>query len=310
MDHPPHPADGTVDDEAGAVARILASGARANGDDAALLRIPGGSACVSTDTTIAGVHAPAGTHPHALGRRAAARALSDMAAMAARPAAVLCAVVTPGGGWNAAVAAANGVRERARETGCELVGGDMSAAAAADQPLTVVVTALGTRAGAGGRFVSRSGMGAGDVLLVTGAVGASGAALRTGATLLPEPPDRVEAALALAPFLTALIDLSDGLASDARHLARSSECGAQIDLDLLPLAPGAHDALRAACDGDDYELLAAIPPERVEAARAALGTACPGLPLTAIGTASSAADGVEFRRRGRPAELAGGFTHR
>ncbi|MCW2955743.1 MAG: thiamine-monophosphate kinase, partial [Thermoleophilia bacterium] len=114
-------------DETAALTQILAGAHRDNGDDATLLRVPGGVACISTDSTVEGVHAPLGTAVEALGRRAVARALSDLAAMGAVPVAVTCAVQVPPGRWADAVAAMGGARSVARERGCDVVGGDLTA---------------------------------------------------------------------------------------------------------------------------------------------------------------------------------------
>src|SRR5688500_10576398 len=105
--------DPRIEDEDAAVARALGVTSSRNGDDAAVLRIGGGALCVSTDSTVEGIHAPLGTTPRALGRRAAARALSDLAAMGAAPVAITCAVHVPDGRWADATAAVEGAGERA-----------------------------------------------------------------------------------------------------------------------------------------------------------------------------------------------------
>lgn len=301
--------DGPLKDEAQAVAHVLASTGRANGDDAAVLRIGGGMLCISTDSTIMGVHAPPDTPAHAFGRRAAARAISDIAAMGGAPVAVTCAVHVPPEGWAEAAAAVDGARERAGEQGAQLVGGDFARVDAG--ALALVITVIGRRAGARREaFVPRHGLRAGDVLLVTGELGAAAAALRSGSMLLPEPPDRVRAGIALAPFASAMIDLSDGLARDAAHLAALSGVAIDIHLDELPVPGGTEaDAQTAATGGDDYELLVGIRPDRVAAARAALWAACPGLPLTAIGVASDGAADLHFRSRHGRVPVGGGFVH-
>lgn len=301
-------ADPPIADEAAAIARVLARTGAGNGDDAAILRVGGGAMCVSTDSTVEGVHAPAGTAPGALGRHAVGRALSDLAAMGAAPAALVCAVHVPPGRWQDAVSAVEAVGERASEQGTELVGGDFTRV---DSPaLALVVTVLGRRAGARREpFVPRSGMRPGDELHVTGTLGASAVALMRGEAL-PEPPDRLRAGTALARAASAMIDLSDGLACDARNLARSSGCGVELELDAVPLAPGCSDPVRAATAGDDYELLVAIAPGRTADARRLLAGACPGLQLTRVGRATDAHDHVRASHDGVPVELESGFVHR
>jgi thiamine-monophosphate kinase len=294
-------------DEAGAIAHVLARTGRANGDDAAMLRIGGGATCISTDSTISGVHAPLGTAPHALGRRAAARAISDIAAMGAMPFALTCAVHVPEDGWDEAAEAIDGVRERALEQGAELVGGDFTRTRARE--LALVVTVLGRRAGSrAAPFVMRSGLRPADLLVVTGHLGAAADALARDAQPL-EPPDRIRAGIALAPFATAMVDLSDGLARDVAHLATASNVSIDVDLDLLTLAPGLHDPERAASGGDDYELLLGIAPGRMEAAAAALHTTCPELPITTIGAVTAGSADVRFLRGRARVELGGGFVH-
>lgn len=299
----------TIDDEAQAIARVLSAGSELNGDDAASLRVGGGAVCVSTDSTVAGVHAPVGTPPRALGRRAAARALSDLAAMGAAPVALTCAVHVPRSeGWTDAVLAVEGARERAAEQGAELVGGDFTRVRTG--ALALVVTVLGRRAGARrSAFVMRSGMRPGDTLMLTGALGRATHALARGERLLPEPPDRLRAGIALAPFACAMVDISDGLARDAGHLAASSGCGASVDLDAVPLASPDLDTIAAAAGGDDYELLVAVPREQQEQARDGLRAACPRLALTAIGTATERESGITFHRGGEPVEVPRGFVH-
>ncbi len=296
------------DDEPSALARILELTGRANGDDAAVLRAGSSPVCVSTDSTVAGVHAPVGTPPHALGRRAAARALSDLAAMGAAPLGMTCAVHVPEGAWGEAVHLVEGIIERGDEQRAELVGGDLCRTPAT--ALAVTVTVFGRRSGARhDGFVTRAGARASHDLYVTGAIGAATAALRGGARELPEPPDRIRAGIALAPFASAMLDLSDGIGRDARTLAAASRVHAAIELELVPLAPGVDDPVAAVEGGDDYELLLAIPPARVDAARHALAAVDSKLVLTRIGSCADGPVGASFTRGGVAVEVTGGFTH-
>lgn len=297
-----------IHDEASAVARILELTGSVNGDDAAILRPGASPVCVSTDTTITGVHAPRDTPPHALGRRAAARALSDLAAMGAAPLAMTCAVHVPARRWTDAVALVEGVIERGAEQVAPLAGGDLCRTPS--KALAVTVTVLGRRSGARrDAFVTRAGAHAGDELFVTGELGAASAALARDEAVLPEPPDRIRAGIALAPFATAMIDLSDGLARDVRNVARSSRVDARIELDRVPLATGVADVRAAALGGDDYELLVAIAPRRVAAARAALRAVDSKLSLTRVGTLVDGTGVVSFADAGTLVELPFGFTH-
>ncbi len=294
-------------DEASAIERILQLTGSENGDDAAILRPGASPVCVSTDSTVAGIHAPRETSPHALGRRAAARALSDLAAMGAAPLAMTCAVLVPAHGWSDAVALVEGVVERGTEQRAPLVGGDLCRTPS--DALAVTVTVLGRRSGTRrDTFVTRVGARAGDELLVTGVLGAATAALARGDEFLPEPPDRIRAGIALAPFATAMIDLSDGLSRDVRNLARSSRVDARIQLDRVPHAPGI-DARSTVLGGDDYELLVAIPARRVRDARIALATVDSKLSLTSIGTLVDGSGVVTFTDAGTVVDLPDGFTH-
>jgi thiamine-monophosphate kinase len=106
-----------------------------------------------------------------------------------------------------------------------------------------------------------------------------------------------------------MIDVSDGLARDARALAAASGCGLRIHLDAMPLAPAADDVIRAVGRGDDYELLVALDPQLLESAHRALSVACPELPLTPIGQLTDAPSGNEFLLRGAPVQPGVGFVH-
>ena len=210
------------------------------GDDAAVLA---GGLVASTDILVEGVHFDSGAmDARSIGHRAAAANLSDMAAMGAQPLCLLAAVGLPkeftGVGELAEGLAAHGV---------PLAGGDLSLA-----PLLVIsVTALGRAE----RPVLRSGGRPGDLLVVSGPLGGQAAAGYT----LPITPRLAEGA-ALARFATAMIDISDGIATDARRLADASGAGALVRLGDLPRAAGA-TLEQAAVGGEDYELLAAVPPD-------------------------------------------------
>lgn len=295
-------------DEATALAHVLLSCDRRAGDDAAVLLVGGGSTCVSVDSTIEGVHAPATTSVEVLGRRATARAASDLAAMGAAPLAMTCAVHVPTGRWADAVDAVRGVAARGRDQGLPLVGGDLSSTPAA--ALALVVTVLGRRGSArAGGYVSRSCAHAGDVVVVTGAIGAAGRALALGSDELPEPPDRLRAGMALARCASAMTDVTDGLVADVGHLASASGVAIRLDLDRVPVAPGVDDPVSACTSGDDYELVACLPPARLDAARRLLAAADPGASLTVVGSVAGGPAAVSCTLRGRPVDRPGGFVH-
>ena len=179
-----------------------------------------------------------------LGFRAAAVNLSDLAASGATPIGLLVTLALPP---DTDVADVVALYEGIAEAGVPVVGGDTTAA----KEVVVSVTA----AGRSERVPGRAGARPGDTLVVTGSLGAAGAAFRAGRYI--RPPLRLEEGRALAASAHALCDVSDGLAVDAAHIARRSGVRVVVDLDAVPLAPGATvDDLGF---GEDFELLAAVP---------------------------------------------------
>ena len=241
------------------------------GHDACVLRRPRGREVVCTDQVILGVHCELDAPAQAVGRKAAQRALSDLAATAAVPRGLMLAVRASRAvdervirGW------IQGVERAGRVCGAELVGGDI---ACAEGPASLCVTALGEYLGRGkppGRDRARVG----DWILLTGAVGGS----LSGRHL------RIEARLAAGRRLhhvhgaRALMDVSDGLAWDLYRMMRSSGVGAHIedlpihrDARLAARADGRDALSHALHDGEDHELIAVLP--RANALRALADTA-------------------------------------
>jgi thiamine-monophosphate kinase len=179
-----------------------------------------------------------------LGYRAAAVNLSDLAAAGAEPLALVVSLAAPG---STELDEILELYEGLGETGAPVVGGDTSEA----ERLYLSVTALGRSA----RIPGRSGAQPGDVLVVTGPLGAAGAAFRAGRYV--RPPLRLEEGTELARTAHAMLDLSDGLAVDARRIAERSGCRLVVELERVPLAAGAN--LDDLGFGEDYELLAAVP---------------------------------------------------
>jgi thiamine-monophosphate kinase len=216
---------------------------------------------VSVDSVVEGVHVDLDLcSPADVGWKAVMSALSDLAAMGARPVGALVALCVPGtsGGGELTLGVMGGVAEASRESGCAVVGGDVSAGGT----LTVAVTVMGTVDG--GVPLPRSGAQRGDAVLVTGPCGRSAAGLRVlrsgGGN---DPGDLVAAyrrpvarlAEGVAARLAgahAMIDISDGLALDLHRLADASAVG--FTLETVPVAPGATPE-EALGGGEDYELL-------------------------------------------------------
>ncbi len=291
--------------------------ARGLGDDCAFLEAGGERLAVSVDLSVEGVHFRRDwLSPAEIGYRAAAAALSDLAAVAAEPLALLLALGVPAEESEATVLAlGDGVAAAAADCGAAIVGGDLTRA-----PGIVVDCCVIGRAAA---EVRRRGAKPGDVLVVTGALGGPAAAIeewlagRQPPAALRERFARPAPRHAAARFLAAhraraMIDLSDGFAGDLLHLLAASGVGAGVDVGRLPVLPAAaqlaartgEPAWRlAARSGEEYELLAALPPDAAEAAV----TACP-VPLTPIGTIE-AEPGLRATERGTPVTLPTGYDH-
>ena len=215
---------------------------------------PAGLSCLSVDSIIENRHFTRADPPTSIGAKAAGAALSDLAAMGARPVgAVLALHIAPGWDGGALVAAC---RRSLAAYGCPLLGGDTSAAS----ELALSVTVWGEATA--GRLVHRHGGCAGDILAVTGPLGG---ALESGRHLHPKPLLDEGLWCAGHSSVHAMMDISDGLASDAPRLASASGLGCELHAATIPLHPDiatASDAQRrACCDGEDFTLLLAIDPE-------------------------------------------------
>ena len=247
------------------------------GDDAALLAVPGGQLlAVSTDTIVAGVHFPHSASAYAVGWKALAVNLSDLAAMGAMPAWATLALTLPSADAAWVGDFADGFAALAREFKLALVGGDTT-----QGPLCVNVTIHGFVPD--GAALVRSGARAGDAIFVTGTLGdaAGGLQLACGAHAdlvegavsasqaqrdllverLERPRPRIAQGLLLRGRATACIDVSDGLLADLGHICATGRVGAEIDVDSLPASSALLGAFDASTrqrlqlgGGDDYEL--------------------------------------------------------
>ena len=287
------------------------------GDDCAFLQAGDATLAVSIDLSIEDVHfRRAWLTPQEIGYRAATAALSDLAAVAAEPMALLLAVGAPEREPEATLqAVADGVGEAVRHAGAVIVGGDLTRA-----PQLVVDCCVIGRCAVP---VRRSGARPGDVLVVSGCLGGPAAALAAWQAGREPDPDarhrfaRPEARHLTAQYLArlgvrAMIDLSDGLGSDLLHLLSASGVGARIDVDRVPVHPAAaREAQRAGepawamavRSGEEYELLAALPPGVTDAVLRASPVA-----LTVIGDVESE-PGVRAVHRRLPVALPPGFDH-
>jgi len=261
-----------------------------SGDDAAI-SVPGGATVTSVDALVDGVHfRREWSSPAQIGAKALAVALSDLAAMGAEAGEAYVVLGVPEDlDEDGCLALLDGMTRVAEETGTTLAGGDVTRAAA----LTLAVTVVG-HADRPEDLVTRGGAQPGDALVATGELGGAAEGLRlleegkggpSGliARQLEPRPRLAEGNLLAKAGATAMIDISDGLGGDARHLAESSGVGLRIDAAALPLAKGVEDLTMAVSGGEDYELLAAIPLDR-------LGD----IPATRIGEVV-AGEGVEIR---------------
>lgn len=222
------------------------------GDDAAVIRRAGGEADVvyTTDAVIESIHFEPGTDPERIGHKMVGRLLSDLAAMGAVPDHLLLNLVVPGGTPAAVMESLyRGAEKLALLHGAAIVGGDTVGAS----PLALHGFAIGHVPK--GRAALRSGAREGDLLYVTGKLGGS----REGRHLDFSPRVREGLWLREGEWITAMMDLSDGLARDLPRLCQASGVGVDVDVSALPIT---HDLSGALMDGEDYELLFTVPVSR------------------------------------------------
>jgi thiamine-monophosphate kinase len=293
----------------------LGPAAGPGGDDCALIPLGGTTLAVSIDASLEGVHFRTDwlSFPE-IGWRATAAALSDLAADGAKPIGVMVSLGVPGEvgidvGVDDAVEIMMGAGAAAQSVGAKVLGGDLVRSV----KYLVDVCVLGTAE----RPVRRAGAHAGDGLWVTGTLGGVGLALRElragrrpdvdAAQRFARPEPRIAAGRWLAAHgATAMIDLSDGLAGDAGHLAAASGLGLEIALERVPCWLGV-EPLLAVASGEEYELLVALPPGFGDAQARAFAEAH-DLPLTRIG-GCALGRGVRFTDRGVPVSAPGGYDH-
>lgn len=252
------------------------------GDDAALLRVPEGfELAMTVDTLLAGRHFPSYATAEDIGWKSLAVSLSDLAAMGAEPSGFTLALTLPEADRDWLKSFAQGLFELAQQHSIDLIGGDTTRG-----PLSITIAAHGLVPA--GEALRRSGARPGDLICVTGTLGDAALALDLGegapeslAIRLHRPTPRVEAGIALRGLASAVIDLSDGLAGDLRHILRTNKLGAAIELAALPrsedfqlwrnqvprLFPADLTLQYQLSGGDDYELCLCLPPEKLDEAR-------------------------------------------
>ncbi len=291
------------------------------GDDAAVVDA-GGAVAIAADTLVAGVHFPEGVAGDAVGHRALAVNLSDLAAMGSEPRWCTLALTLPAVDHHWMEAFTQGFFALAKTHGVDLVGGDTTRG-----PLTVTVQLLGDVDRE--HLLTRGGGKVGDDVYVTGCLGDGAAGLAlvaqadTGTSAAHEalrtrflkPTPRVATGLALRTLASAAIDVSDGLLADLGHLCGASGCAAWINLERLPISAEAQALFPprvveswALSGGDDYELCFTASPSCRDAIRRSLSTT--GTAARRIGQLT-AGDGVHCRRGGEPVSPppATGYSH-
>ncbi|MCD6350939.1 MAG: thiamine-phosphate kinase [Armatimonadetes bacterium] len=296
------------------------------GDDAALLDVADGTLAVTTDAVVEGVHFRREWFSWAeVGRRATYACLSDLAAVRARPLALFLTLGLPGDLSASALRSfTRAVSSAAEEFGCSLRGGDTTSSKVFFADLVAV--------GEVDKPWLRSGARPGDLVAVTGQLGAPAAAialLQAGQSLkgrwaslrgrLLTPRPRVREALAVAPDdVHAAMDISDGLLLDASRLAEASGMRLVLEAETLPVAPGVTEAAGelgreplefVAGGGEEYELLVVLPPTRVSVVRRELARL--DCPLTVVGRVEQGSGARLLDAGGKPVRLSSaGWEHR
>jgi len=314
-----------------ALEQLLSSGdpriIRGLGDDGAVVRARRYSV-TSVDAMVDGVHFLASElSPAEIGHRSLAGALSDLAAMAAEPGeAYLALGLPPNRGGEFALEMVRGAQGLAEGHGVTIAGGDVTRSDALFVSFTVVGWSDDPA-----RLVGRDGARPGDLVGVTGVLGGAGAGLallqgraqiesEARRQALRERYARPQPRLAQGQLLArwgvrAMIDLSDGLATDAEHLARRSGVRIELSLEALPLAESVSDiaaqigvrpATFAATAGEDYELLLCASPDARGGIDSALADRAPGLRVAWIGEVTDGPTGVMFRDADGPLS---GYEH-
>lgn len=284
------------------------------GDDCAVLdlKIPGQSLLFKTDAVVEGVHFTRDDPPQKIGHKALARCLSDMAAMAGTPTAALITLALPGDfelGFIEAIY--EGIKSLAQRFEVAIAGGETTT-----NPDRILISVAMIGIVATSKCVLRSGAQAGDAIFVSGELGGS----LKGKHLEIEPRLREARWLADHFNVHSMIDLSDGLATDLRHLLRASQVGAEVLSEAIPISRAARlqaktesstkpPLLAALTDGEDFELLFTLASKDAVPLVDGWKEQFPGLRLSCIGKITAEA-GLRMRNRAGLQPLAAhGYTH-
>lgn len=283
------------------------------GDDCAIVELGGVKVALSIDVSVQDIHFRLGwLAPGEIGWRAAAAALSDLAAVAATPKGILVSLgVTAEWPEEHVVEVMEGAAGAAEAAGAFVWGGDL----VKSDRVIVDVAVMGELDGAP---VLRSGATPGDGLWVTGALGGPKAALdawsggrepeASARERFVKPAPRVaEAKWLREAGAKAMIDISDGIAADTGHLAAASAVRCMLDADRVPRHPAARELMDALVGGEEYELLVALPPS-FDDSRARAFQERLGLALTRVGSVREGT-GVVVERKGKPIRISGEFRH-
>jgi len=290
------------------------------GDDAAVLEtLPGRRLVVAIDTIVEGVHFPRNIDASAIGYRALAVNLSDLAAMGAEPSWMTLSLSLPESSEPWIAGFASGLLELAEQHDVALVGGDTVRG-----PLVITVQVAGWVEE--DRWLTRSGARPGDLVMVSGIPGEAAAGLHVIQQHMPlnettaqlqwrflRPRPRIALGRQLRTRANAAMDISDGLLTDLQKLCGASGCGALLSIDALPPSPAMQELFDAdtAIDyalagGDDYELIFTLPPDKLPEV---LAQRDPAVPLASIGVIIEGS-GVQCQRNGAPfAPKRSGYDH-
>ena len=280
------------------------------GDDAAVFPPTRRNSAIATDVIVEGVDFDDSVSPKEAGHKALAINLSDMAAMGTKPTAFLMTLgVTEN--WNGPKLKRflAGVFQTARKHKVSCVGGDMTSA----KQFFCSITVWGEMAGR--RPISRAGARVDDLIMVTGTLG--GSILKKHYAFTPRTAESVWLSRHFPP--TSMIDVSDGLMQDLKHILKESRCGARIELDAIPVSVDSKvkhktkdGALNGALsDGEDFELLLTVRPEMLPRLMTRWPKAFPKTQLTAIGRILSESGKVSFFKGVKPVRFkpSPGFRH-